>query len=82
MFSLCPSTRGGGTLVPGYFPGLWSQVLSGGTPVPGSFPGLWSQVLSGGGVPHSQLGGGGRGGSGTPERIGPPQLGLGYAPGR
>ena len=41
------SFLGGGTTVPGSFPGHWSQVLSRGTPVPGSFPGHRSQVLSG-----------------------------------
>ena len=47
--SLC-TPGGGGTAVPGSFPGLWSQVLSwrGGTPVPFSLPGLWSKILSGG----------------------------------
>ena len=55
----------GSSLVPGYFPGLWSQVLSQqGYPSPRYFPGLWSQVLSWGYhsprfFPRSILGGGG-----------------------
>ena len=57
-FHRCLSKPGGGTPLPGFFPGHWSQVLSGGTTVLGSFPGYWSQVLSGGypnmGYPPSQ----------------------------
>ena len=68
MFSLCLSVHTwGGTLVPGSFPGHWSQVLSGGTPsLARGYPSPDGQVRMG--YPLPGLG------------YHPPWSGLGYPP--
>ena len=84
---VCLSTGGGGTPIPGSFPGLWSQVLSRGLPEsqvlsqvsgPRSFPGGY---LSPRFFPRSLVPGPFQGGTqqksqpgGTPERIEVPPL--------
>ena len=74
MFSVCLSVHalGGGTPVPGSFPGLWFKVLSGGYPSPGRGGVLqsWS-----GGYPSP---GGGRE---VPQDRGYPPARKGYAAG-